>query len=261
MKSAEIDKEKNMNRVFLLGGKDLEMSTISDMLAEKKECFIDKHLSWDNAKLSAYIEEIKLYNTSEYIIYGIELTEDIKPPENYIRIDHHNDYDNKDSSLEQTAEILNYELDRIQFLIAKNDSDYIDGMINVGASLAEIQEVRLRDRYSQGVTTAEENRALLDIENNKMIIDDLIVVKTSLSKFSPITDRLYPYKQLIIYSNDELVYYGYKKNILVNCFLERISKGEIYYGGKDNGFMGTPNGRFTGKEIIKLLEEIKRIIL
>jgi len=49
----------------------------------------DLQLSW-GAKLSSY--QTYLNKTEDYeTIYGIELTEDISPPQNYVAIDHHNE--------------------------------------------------------------------------------------------------------------------------------------------------------------------------
>ena len=49
-------------KVFLLGGYDLEMLTIKQMLEERGDSVvIDKHLRWDNAKLSKYQLVLKSY--------------------------------------------------------------------------------------------------------------------------------------------------------------------------------------------------------
>ena len=38
-----------MKRIFLLGGYDLEMKVIKELLIQAKEVCFDKHLKWDNA--------------------------------------------------------------------------------------------------------------------------------------------------------------------------------------------------------------------
>jgi len=92
-----IDKESIL---FLLGGYDLEMATIREVLLEEGleegKHFFDKKLSW-GAKLSSYRDILEKY--PEKTLYGIELTEDIELPKNYRRIDHHNDYAERDASL------------------------------------------------------------------------------------------------------------------------------------------------------------------
>jgi hypothetical protein len=78
-------------RVFILGAHDLEMLTIKQLLDEREDCVVlDHHLQWDNSLLSAYSSELQLW--SNHDIYGIELQEDIIAPNNYHRIDHHNDW-------------------------------------------------------------------------------------------------------------------------------------------------------------------------
>jgi len=75
-----------MKMLFLLGGRDLEMVTIKDILDRHGVMYADKKLSW-GAKLSEYRE----YLDFDGVIYGIELIEDREPPKNYIAIDHHNE--------------------------------------------------------------------------------------------------------------------------------------------------------------------------
>jgi len=76
--------------LFLLGGYDLEMVTIREMLLKEgyleQKDFMDKKLSW-GARLSDYKE----YMTENKIIVGIELIKDVEPPKSYIEIDHHNE--------------------------------------------------------------------------------------------------------------------------------------------------------------------------
>ncbi len=96
----------NMDRpdyLFLIGGADLEMLTIRQLLTAngfaEGEKMADRHLQW-GAKLSDYQD---LFNGKQ-IFVGIELTEDITPPLHYLAIDHHNVNSNKRSSLEQVIE-------------------------------------------------------------------------------------------------------------------------------------------------------------
>ena len=43
-----------LHKLFLLGGYDLEMLTIKQMLEGREDCVVlDKRLRWNNAKLSA----------------------------------------------------------------------------------------------------------------------------------------------------------------------------------------------------------------
>lgn len=88
MQTKEIEKY-----IFLLGGHDLEMQVIAQILADRNVIFKDNHLQWDNALLSQYEEDMQQYGNKEpFIIYGVELKEDVTPPTNYIRIDHSYNY-------------------------------------------------------------------------------------------------------------------------------------------------------------------------
>ena len=52
----------NPHCVFLLGGYDLEMLTIKQMLEERDGYIVlDKQLRWDNSLLSAYRNELDYY--------------------------------------------------------------------------------------------------------------------------------------------------------------------------------------------------------
>ncbi|MDR2915342.1 MAG: hypothetical protein LBV74_11010 [Tannerella sp.] len=244
-------------KIFLLGGADLEMLTIKKILERQNEIIYDKKLRWDNAALSRYAEELKQYGNNEaYEIYGVELTEkQAAIPINYHRIDHHNDYSNLPSSLEQIASLLNIKLDREQQLIAANDRGYIPAMIAMEASGDEIRQIRLADRRAQGVTASDEQFAE-DAVSDRIEANGIIIVKSATNSFSPITDRLYPYDRLLIYTADELIYYGTGKLRLVGIYKKEILEGKMFHGGGDSGFIGTVRSAYTEQEIITLKEEI-----
>lgn len=244
-----------MKRIFLLGGHDLEMLTIRDMLLASGECFHDVGLSWNNATLSAYQAEI---NETD-LFYGIELREDILPPAHYVRIDHHNDYFWKKSALEQVADLLHVPLNRRQQLVVANDSAYIGGMKALGATDEEISSIRQADRKAQGVTEEEEKIAEEDARQ-AVSKGNLKIVYTSVSRFSPIVDYLYPFRNLLVYNNAELVYYGERQPQLVNCFQEEVKTGRAFHGGGESGFFGLPRGRFSSDEIKNYVESISKII-
>ena len=106
-------------KVFLLGGYDLEMLTIKQLLEARTDCVvIDKRLSWDNAFLSAYREELSLYNDKS--VYAVELQDDLGGQYQVTFIDHHNGMESNPSSLEQVAAVLDASLNRFQQLVAAN---------------------------------------------------------------------------------------------------------------------------------------------
>jgi hypothetical protein len=249
--------------IFLLGGYDLEMLEIKKILEERDGLlFFDKHLTWENAKLSMYDDILHEYgNQDNTEIYGIELREDGCPfiPANYKAIDHHNNLNDRVSSLEQLAEILQLKLSREQQLIAANDKGYIPEMKKMGATQEEIEQIRLKDRQMQGVSESDEQQAEEAI-NNKTEEKGIIVVKSVTNRFSPVCDRLFPYDRLFIYTDDEWMYYGKGKNKLVDFFKEEIGDGKIYHGGGDEGYIGMAKNTYSQKEILKTKEIIIQIL-
>lgn len=253
-------------KIFLLGGHDLEMLTIKDLLKEKQITYYDASLQWDNARLSAYKKQLEDYGADKqncaYAIYGVELQEDMKTPENYVSIDHHNAAMNQDSALEQVAKILGVTLGRYQKLVAANDKGYIPGMKN--ADLAEkvredeIIDIRRKDRKAQGVTEEEEALAEKAILENKDKYGSLIVVKALSDKFSPICDRLFPYDNLLIYTDERWCFYGNQAESIRNLFSQEMIKGFIYYGGGANGYVGLKNAVVSQEEIEEMVEKIQK---
>lgn len=246
--------------IFLLGGHDLEMLTIKELLSEKgyhrgKNLF-DNQLSW-GAKLSSY-ENIIAQNKNS-IIYGIELVEDIPPPERYIAIDHHNSKDHLPSSLEQVAALLKIELNRDQKLVAANDSGYIPAMKAMGATKTEINDIRQKDREAQGVTPHDEELAKKAVSEKK-VINGIIVVKSETSKFSPITDRLFGQQdELLIYTDNELCYFGTAKTKqLIKIYSSLVDDGIAFYGGRKS-FFGIGNIKTTNTNIESYVKAISNL--
>jgi len=171
----------NSKTLFLLGGHDLEMITIRQMLEvagyvditaskdfSKLLAYADYHLSWNEAKWKAYDELIRLAIKNGFNITGIELfeTDDYKKPQDAELIDHHNEYSHFLCSIEQVAKKLNVQLSRWQRLVAENDKGYIPAMQKAGASQQEIEEIRKADRKAQGVTDEDERLAEKSINLN-----------------------------------------------------------------------------------------------
>jgi hypothetical protein len=88
---------------FLLGGHDLEMLTIRQLLESYGCSYEDRNLQW-GAKLSTYAD---ILNNADHFV-GIELIEDVTLPANYTAIDHHNEKSHLPSSLEQLATLLGH---------------------------------------------------------------------------------------------------------------------------------------------------------
>lgn len=246
-------------RIFLLGGNDLEMTTIKNLLVNAGEQFETHELRWDNAKLSSYEKTLEEYgNSPDYQIYGVELNEDIPHPDNYVRIDHHNDFANKPSSLEQVATLLGLAMDRHMQLVAANDSRYIPGMIKLGASREEIDDIRRADRAAQGVSEGDDERlAEESLKSCKGDASNLYVVKSLTSKFSTICDRMYPYRRLLIYNDDVAEFYGEGVNDLTSLFKSELDAKKMYHGGGDSGYLGTVSGAYSKEEISGIVDKIR----
>ena len=242
------------DKLFLLGGYDLEMLEIKELLKSKNIAFKDKELKW-GAKLSDYQNELNFSGT----LYGIELEQDIEPPKNYIEIDHHGKNDHKKSSLEQVAEILGVGLDDDQMLIAANDTRYISGMKALCATKEEIDEIRARDRAFQGVTKEDEELALQSF--NIALSDKSNVIYSKTSHFSAVSDlAFYKYDNYIIYNDSKIVFYRYKKsNILDFLSTQNVIESSYYYGGGDFGFVGIKEDILTKGEIKKLIDEFAKM--
>ena len=246
-------------RIFLLGGNDLEMTTIKNLLVNAGEQFETHELRWDNAKLSSYEKTLEEYgNSPDYQIYGVELNEDIPHPDNYVRIDHHNDFANKPSSLEQVATLLGLAMDRHMQLVAANDSRYIPGMIKLGASREEIDDIRRADRAAQGVSEGDDERlAEESLKSCKGDASNLYVVKSLTSKFSTICDRIYPYRHLLIYNDDVAEFYGEGVNDLTSLFKSELDAKKMYHGGGDSGYLGIVSGAYSKEEIAGIVDKIR----
>lgn len=245
----------HLQKLFLLGGYDLEMMTIKQMLEGRKDCVVlDKHLRWDNAKLSAYREDLHLYQG--YDVFGIELQEDIPLPHNYHRIDHHNDWVHKPSALEQVASVIDVKLNRDQQLVAANDRGYIPAMHAIEATEEEIADIRKRDRIAQGVTESDEALAERSLDQNLSRYGSLIVVKSLTPRFSPICDKLFPYRRLIVYTDSEWIFYGEGKAELVKQLANDIELKKIYHGGGDYGYIGTPQNAYSKEQIHQFVEQV-----
>lgn len=259
-------------RVFLLGGNDLEMETIRQILKESDDIIIeDNHLSW-GACLSSYKDILGKYPEEEYDIYGIELKNDLKSvPANYKEIDHHDNNEHKPSSLEQVCDIVKHKMTREDSLIAANDARYIPGMREMDASDDDINDIRTRDRLAQGVTEDEEKLAEMEFRANEAAIIEsefLYSIKTELKHFSPLVDRIFAIKdmpfRLLVYSETEFTLYGWEKDAVLQAIKTSdlvkegngsytIPSDSIYSGGGKNGFIG---GKLIKTDFMNKLEDI-----
>lgn len=242
--------------LFLLGGYDLEMLTIRSLLEQKEIPYKDHALSWHNACLSSYRQDMMEADAAHCTIWGVELMEDIPPVASYHRIDHHNDLSHLPSALEQVASILSVPMDRYFQLVSANDRAYIPGMEELGATSEEIASIRRADRAAQGITPKEEKLAEEAVNQHAVLTGDLWVVQARCSRFSPICDRMYPYTRLLVYTDTEWVYYGQHASRVGALFNEDYRSHKLYAGGGENGYVGTVQEVYTPSEIQTMVNQI-----
>lgn len=209
--------------IFFLGGQDLEMVAIREILCRvlnqngsKVVGIIDHHLSW-GAKASDYKQEIEYAATRGWTPVLVELAIDIDLPEGAIVIDHHNEFSDRPASILQVIKLLEIKSNWHQQLIAANDSGYIPAMEKMGASTREIDQIRWDDRQAQGVTVDMEAQAERAVMDRKMMGLTTYVELPHL-KPSTVTDRLYRTWPL-----------G-QENLLVRCSDGRDT--HVYYFGR-----------------------------
>lgn len=150
-----------MSDVFLLGGRDLEMQTIRELLRQHAQVFIDKDLAWGTT-VAAYADELTmlLAQSSPQVtpvlveLGGIEeLTPDVR--ERCVIIDHHNQLAGvRPSSLRQVFERLQRpeaEWSHRYQLVAANDEAWIPGLLEAGATTDEVRTLRAEERRVLGI--------------------------------------------------------------------------------------------------------------
>lgn len=237
---------KKQPYIFLLGGYDLEMQEIAKLLKANDQELIDRGLSW-GAVLSAYNDDLVAPKYKGQTFVGIELTEDINTPENYLRIDHHNDLTHLPSAIRQVADLLDIQLNRWQELVAANDSGFIPAMEKLGASREEIASVRAADRRAQGVTDEDEILAQESINKHSRIQNGVTVIFSLPPLFTPITDRMYGRTdRLLCYNDRKLTYYGPGIRQLAKEFDDLIQKKAAYQGGGESGYFGLSEDHVEG---------------
>lgn len=253
-------KEDLSKMLFLLGGYDLEMVTIRGVLESQGIDYADHQLNWQNAYVSSYRQEIDEACRQGWIVWGIELQEDVPVPPSYRKIDHHNECFRLSSALEQVLNMFHLPMDRYLQLVAANDKAYISGMLQLGATAEEVESIRRADRKAQGITDEDERLADKAIAENSERLGDLWMVRAFNSRFSPICDRLFPYHSLLVYTDKEWMYYGEGTMLVCKWFENDFKDGKVFFGGGENGYVGLKCGVYPAGKIQVMLEQIKNIV-
>lgn len=251
------------NAIFFLGGDDLEMLTIRDLLARHVAAHqvCDKGLAW-GARASDYAEEIRRTLAEGDTPVLIELTIDIELDERRIVIvDHHGARAGKDAptSLEQIFALLKLpgaEWTRWMELVAANDKGHIAEMLEQGASEDEIKRVRAADRAAQGITVAEERAAEEAVRQAETHAGGyLTVVRLAHARTAAVADRMEKslggdgYRNLLVVSPGQLNFFG--DGAHVKALDDRFPGG--WYGGAlpTRGYWGSE--RAAASEVLGFL--------
>ena len=209
---------------FFLGGADLEMAAIRELLDRHASGrVVDKRLAW-GARVEDYLEEILASLVAGETPVLVELADKTLPAAAFDRarcviVDHHGERAGADEpcSLEQVFSLLG--LDRARdwtrrlALIAANDKGHVRAMRALGADDDEIRAVRKADRRAQGVTTADE-AAARDAIAQRTVEGRLTTVELPCARASVVADLIEPVlggpgaDQLLVIMPSELAFYG-----------------------------------------------------
>lgn len=180
---------------FFLGGVDGEMLDIRETLEHNSIAFADKKLTWKTAKASAYRDKIESAASDGYIPVLVELEVDFDLPKGAVDINHHDARSGEPASILQVLSLLSIEPTRHDFLVAANDSRFLHGLLEFGATPEEILSIRSSDRGTQGITPeqevqAEESFRKMGVEEHDGVALG-IVDNIPHSRFAPISDRAF----------------------------------------------------------------------
>lgn len=249
------------NFTFFLGGHDLEMLTIKDLLTAEKQAFFDKSLKW-GAKASHYKDEIlqALARGEQPVL--IELGLDLPElNQQLLLIDHHGEgAKEKPSALAQVFELLALPASRwtrYLDLVAANDVGHVAAMQQRGATQEEIKAIRRADREAQGITQEQEAQAQQAMKGLRVVCGGkLTVVVLPHNKTATVADALDKalggpgFENLLILSPQETNFYGAGEIV---DFLHTDYGG--WKGGNlpEYGFWGMTNSPPEIEEAITLL--------
>ena len=230
---------------FFLGGRDLEMLVIRELLERCVPGKVhDRGLTW-GAKASAYAAEIARVVQDGARAVLVELVDDVSETlgageDRIVLIDHHGERAgrNMPTSLEQVFARLNRptsEWTRWMELVAANDRGHVRGLLEVEATPDEIRQVRAADRRAQGITEAEEHAGRAAAHAAEVrCVGALTVVHLPHARTATVTDALEPalggpgYENLLILCPDQTYFFG--EGLTIQRLSRRYSKS--FFGGE-----------------------------
>ena len=185
---------------FFLGGRDLEMCEIGNLLHQLKNGgdgriaeIYDKKLAW-GACVSDFEHEVNSAINDKLIPVLLELECDIDIPDYAIEIDHHGARTGEPSALFQLFTLLDLpkkQWTRHYALVDANDRGHIAEMRKIGASDVELVAIRKADRSAQGISEDEEKSGLRALDKVELACDaSLLVVRLPHERTATVSDPL-----------------------------------------------------------------------
>jgi len=250
--------------VFFLGGYDLEMVTIRDLLATEEQSFCDQQLAW-GAKASAYAAQIERALNTGHTPVLIELQPDLAlADERVVILDHHGQRAGRarPTALEQVFALLHVPAERWTrwfALVSANDRGHVRAMraLDPPATPEELRRVRAADRAAQGITAVQEQQAARAIAGARILADGkLTVVDLPHDRVAAAADQLEPalggagYENLLVYTPRDVDFFG--DGQVIAGLVQRYPGG--WFGGSlpVYGFWGHAQARPTPEEVIAL---------
>lgn len=234
--------------VFFLGGHDLEMEAIRELLeAHAPGRFHDAGLWW-GAAASSYRDAIDRVLEEGRVPVLVELEDDIGLDPEVMIVDHHGERagGEKATALEQVFELLELPAEkwsRWLQLVSANDRAYLAGLREAGASREEMERVRYADRQAQGITQSQEDAAVRALESlEERAGGALLVAELPHAKTAALVDRLAPelggrgFENLVVRSPEEVNVFGTGE--LITHLARAFPDG--WYGGNlpEYGYFG-----------------------
>jgi len=264
---------------FFLGGHDLEMITIRDLLDTHYDSqYSDAGLKW-GARASNYEAEIEEKVYQGYTPVLVELEVDIEHTDGPIElIDHHGDAAGHDqpTSLEQVYIKLGMDFEGAsedQKAIAANDRGYVYELRKRGFSENKIREIREREWKIQGISDDEVSQAKDAIAHRLDEGPGLIIVNTQSDRAGLIADLLlseftkdlpedHPRKDLpepevlVVLGPQEINIYAPGK--IISELADQNFIGQWWGGALPNrGYWGISKTQITNQKLEKILSEVK----
>ncbi|MCP4738267.1 MAG: hypothetical protein GY873_29165 [Bosea sp.] len=177
---------------FFLGGHDLEMVTIRDLLREQSQQVVDHGFRW-GAKASAYGREIAQTHDDGQVPVLVEPEPDIPLPAGTVLVDHHGTRAGEPSALLQVFRLLGLpdgDWSRRFQLVSANDTGHAVGLRAAGTNDAEIRSIRAEDRRAQGITPEQDRAGLTALSQAARWPGGVLVVQLPHTHAATVTDPL-----------------------------------------------------------------------